>query len=58
MKKFFFSLLSVVFAMTVQAQLTAGDYVIQNVGTGYYLGGGVMTGVHMLPCFAIPKSLH
>ena len=40
MKKFFFSLLSVVFAMTVQAQLTAGDYVIQNVETGYYLGGG------------------
>ena len=46
MKKFIFSLLSVIFAMTAQAQLAAGDYVIQNVETGYFLGGGNDWGTH------------
>ena len=46
MKKFIFSLLSVIFAMTAQAQLAAGDYVIQNVKTGYFLGGGNDWGTH------------
>lgn len=46
MKKFIFSLLSVILAMTARAQLAEGDYVIQNVKTGYFLGGGNDWGTH------------
>lgn len=47
MKKLFFSLLAFAATMSTSAQIVSGtDYLIQNVQTGYYFGGGRDYGTH------------
>lgn len=47
MKKFFFSLIALMVSfVSVNAQLEAGDYILQNVENGGYFGGGNDWGTH------------
>ena len=47
MKKLFFSLIALMVSfVSVNAQLEAGDYILQNVENGGYLGGGNDWGTH------------